>query len=128
MPSNIKWQYRKIYYIEKMPDILIFILMFTVIGALGVLCGKLDKAYKRSLKDQFNNENCEFTSAVIYELEKFRSNTEIHYNYTVDGRKYKGWGEWHPYEDTFSVGDTIEIIYLKRDPDKSIAKRDFEKW
>ncbi|MDR1759681.1 MAG: hypothetical protein LBR60_04050 [Fibrobacter sp.] len=77
-------------------------------------------------------ENGVYTNAVIYKLEKCGKKSRnrcIRYNYIVDGVKYENWGKWYPKSDTLSVGDSIEIIYNKENPNDCMTKRDTElKW
>ena len=109
-------------------DIIIIIGIFVVIIVLGHISAIISKPSKTPFKEK---SECEYTKAVIYEFIGRDSITgkgteHFLYNYTVDGRKYNGWGLWTKYIDTLSVGDTIIVIYNKKDPYKSITKRDFE--
>jgi hypothetical protein len=108
--------------------IILFILIFGVPLILGIIGVKLSRLSKIPFKE---SSECEYTNAVIYEFIgrdpiSGKGTEHFLYNYIVDGREYNGWGLWEKYIDTLSVGDTIAIIYLKRDPYKSITKRDFE--
>ena len=107
-------------------DVVIIIGIFVLVIVLGYINSIISKPSKTQFK-----ENSEYANAVIYELAdriigSKGSTPYLYYNYIVDGREYKGWGMWYPYKDTLSVGDTIVIMYNKRDPYKNITKRDFE--
>jgi len=76
-------------------------------------------------------KNGEYTNAVIYEFAKVKNGKSgyraiLRYRYIVDDVEYKGWGIWYPYSDTLSIGDSIIIMYDKKQPSFKKTKRDLE--
>jgi hypothetical protein len=111
----------------------------------------------RVYMDKLLEENGVYTEAIIYRFSHGKVNGSkpyFCYYYAVDGTiykdrrrrhlnhgcctigsglirncaEYKGFGRWYRRSDTLSVGDTIIIIYNKKNPSHSVAKRDFKRW
>lgn len=86
----------------------------------------------RTYQDNLLKANGEYTNAIIErfgEKGKYGRTKFFKHKYIVDGIEYKGGGKWFPNRDTLAVGDTIIIMYNKKNPAQSRTKRNFElKW
>jgi hypothetical protein len=110
---------------EESNNVHIYIILVIVIFVASVFIWQYNR-------DETLKENGEYTNAIIHEItscDKTRGRRCIGYNYIVDGTKYKSMEGWYPNGDTFSVGDTIIIIYNKKNPAHNSTKRYMElKW
>lgn len=72
--------------------------------------------------------NLEFTNAVISGFSTgTRAKCYINYSFFVDDIKYQGGGKHYIKTDTFSIGDTILIVYDSKNPKSSQPYRDYKR-
>lgn len=81
---------------------------------------------ERYIKDQSLDENLEYSNAVIVKFYLgMRARHRLDYKFFVEKKEYTGSGTYYPTSDTFSVGDTIVIVYDKTNPDNNMSERDY---
>jgi hypothetical protein len=80
-----------------------------------------------AIKVQSLKKNIEFTKAVIIDFTSGpRLRYYIDYKFYVNGEEYYGSGKHYTESDTFSVGDTITIVYDRSNPDNNRTYRDYK--
>lgn len=78
------------------------------------------------VKNNSLSVNLNYTNAVITD---FRSGPRLSnyfdYDFTIDGKRYQGSGEYYPKKESLSIGDSILIVYDGTNPDNNKPYRDF---
>ena len=104
---------------KRLKDIALY--LFSVVGIMFIsylLIGGYLK--KRSL-----NNNLRYSEAIIIgHFYTIRYTNYLNYTFVVDEKEYQGSGRYYPATDTFSVGDTILVVYDKTNPSNNKPSRD----
>lgn len=81
-----------------------------------------------SVKDVSNvkslSRNLVYSKAAIVDFYSVKSGRYLKFTYYVDGKQYFGSGRHYPKSDTFSIGDSIRIVYDMTNPENSKPSRD----
>ncbi|RGN32271.1 DUF3592 domain-containing protein [Bacteroides oleiciplenus] len=78
------------------------------------------------IKKQSLGRNIEYAKAIIIDhFYTIRYTDFFSYKFSVNGQEYHGSGWHYPDSDTFSVGDTIRVVYDKVNPDNNKTYRDY---
>lgn len=81
--------------------------------------------YKLS-KNKSLSDNLEYSCATIINFSSGpRMRYYLDYVFFIGEKKYQGSGRYNPASDTFSVGDTIIVVYDRKNPDNNKPKRDY---
>lgn len=100
----------------------------TVLWLFSIICG-IFLTYlliggiikKRSL-----DKNLEYSKAIVTDhFYTIRYTDYFSYKFSVGENEYQGSGKHYPASDTFSVGDTITVVYDRTNPDNNKPKRDY---
>lgn len=101
-------------------NILLYLFSFILIIYMGYLI------FGEVIKRNSLNKNVEYTDAVIVDFSSGpRMRCYLDCNFFVNGKEYHGGGWHYPDSDTFSVGDTIRVVYDKVNPDNNKTYRDY---
>lgn len=80
----------------------------------------------RSSKINSLDKNIESTNAVIVDFSSgSRMRYNLDYKFFVNEQEFHGSGKHYPKDDTFSIGDTVIIVYDRLNPDNSKTYRDY---
>ena len=77
------------------------------------------------LKRQLDNNLESARAVVIDRFYSIRQTNYFSYTFYVDTVMYEGRGWFYPESDSFSVGDSIEIVYCRLDPINNEPKREY---
>ncbi len=83
--------------------------------ALGFVSYFIFKVGQRAIKEQLLIKNAQITKAVIIDKKNYLVNDDVKpqftysYQFEINGKKYTG----NSHNKTVSIGDTIEIEYVK---------------
>lgn len=75
-------------------------------------------------KEKSLSDNLMYAKAAIVDFYGIKSGRYLKFIYYVDGKQYFGSGHHYPKSDTFSIGDSIRIVYDKTNPEYSKPSRD----
>jgi hypothetical protein len=79
-----------------------------------------------AIKNRSLNNNLEYSKAIIIDhFFAIRYTDYFSYKFYVGESEYQGRGLYYPKSDTFSVGDTILIVYDRSNPENNRAYRDY---
>lgn len=78
------------------------------------------------IKERSLEKNLKYTKAIVIDhFFTIRYTDFFSYRFYVGDNEYQGSGQYYPASDTLSVGDTIIVVYDKKNPDNNKPKRDF---
>lgn len=93
--------------------------------ALFLLIFVIYAVVNEELKERSLSDNLVYSKAVII---KFSSGPKgrcyVDYSFYADEKQYFGSGRHYPKSDTFSIGDSIRIVYDSTNPEYSKPSRD----
>jgi len=79
------------------------------------------------IERQSLRNNKEYAYAVITDFRRgTRGSHRLEYKFFVGERRYNGSGVHHPEIDMVSVGDTIVIVFDRKNPENNATLRDLE--
>lgn len=100
----------------------------TVLWLLSIVCG-IFLAYLLIggiIKKRLLDKNLEYSKAIVIDhFYTIRYTDYFSYKFSVGDNEYQGSGEHYPASDTFSVGDTIIVVYDRTNPDNNMPERDY---